>query len=484
MKLRYVCKQVFRLAGLSTVVGRVLLALAGHSLASDREVVVNPGDDIQAMVHKSPPGTTFRFKAGTYRAQSIVPKDADSFIGEPGAILSGARLLSGITQQGQYWVAKQHVERSQARGQCADDAPGCVLPEDLFIDGQPLRHQPKVDDVASGRWHMDYDGDQLYLADDPTGHTVELSLARHAFSGSAKNVTIRGLIIEKYANLAQSGAINAGADPGPPGEGWVIEDNEVRFNHGAGIRFGNAAQVLHNNVHDNGQLGIGGSGRNVVVEGNEIAHNNFAGYNFGWEGGGTKFAFTNGLVVRNNTVHDNNGPGLWTDIDNVHVLYENNRTSHNKVAGIFHEISFDAIIRNNIIDEDGFNPKGNGPWFGAGIVVNASGNVEIYGNQVTNCMNGIAAIQPNRGSSKQTGTPYILRGLSVHDNVITQRQGVAAALLADPSLGDAPFTTSNNHFSHNTYRLSDPNCKCYDWARGRRNKGEWQAANQDRDGTW
>lgn len=462
----------------------MVFLLSGSLRAAEREVVLSPGDDIQLMVQKSPPGTTFRIKAGTYRAQSIMPKDGDAFIGEPGAILSGAKLISGFTQQGQYWVARLHVDRSPARGQCADEAPGCIFPEDLFIDDQPLRHQPKVEEVAPGKWHMDYDGDRLYLADDPTGRKVEISLARHAFSGAVKNVTIQGLIIEKYACLAQSGAIQGGADPGPSGEGWIIENNEVRFNHGAGIHFGNAMRVLHNNVHDNGQIGVGGSGSNVLVEGNEIARNNYAGYNFSWEAGGTKFAFTNGLVVRNNWAHDNNGPGLWTDIDNVNVLYENNRTAHNKVAGIFHEIGFDAVIRNNNIEEDGFNPRASGPWFGAGIVVSASGNVQVYGNQVTNCMNGIVAIQAKRGFSKQSGTPYLLHGLSVHDNVITQREGVAAALLADPSFGNAPFSSSNNHFAHNTYHLSDPNCKCYDWARARRNTDEWRALGEDRDGTW
>jgi hypothetical protein len=436
------------------------------------------------MVQKSPAGTTFRIRAGTYRLQSIVPKDGDAFVGEPGATLSGAKLVNEFTRQGQYWVAKLHAERSPKRGECAEDAPGCVLPEDVFIEDRPLRHEPQTENVDGGKWHMDYDGNQLYLADDPTGHKVEISLVRHAFSGAASNVTIRNLIVEKYANLAQSGAIQGGPDFGPAGQGWIIENNEVRFNHGAGIRLGDTMRVIRNNVHDNGQIGIGGPGRNVLVEGNEIARNNYAGYNFSWEAGGTKFAFTSGLVVRNNWVHDNNGPGLWTDIDNVNTLYESNRTAHNKGAGILHEISFDVVIRHNTVEEDGFNPRASGPWFGAGIVVNSSGNVQIYGNQVTNCMNGIIAIQAKRGSSKRSERPYLVYDLSVHDNVITQRQGVAAALLADPSFGDAPFTGSNNHFAHNTYRLADSNCKCYDWAGGRRNKDGWRAMGQDRDGSW
>jgi hypothetical protein len=482
-KLNAICNS--RLRVLCGLVCLLIFMSASDFRAADRQIVVKPEDDIEALVQKSSPGTTFRVQAGLYRLQSVSPKDGDSFIGEPGSVLSGAKLLSEFTRQGRFWVAKVHAERSESHGQCDEDAPGCVFPEDVFIDDRPLRHDPSAESLTAGKWHMDYDGDRLYLADDPTGHKVEISLSRHAFYGGAKNVTIRGLIVEKYANLASRGAIHVGADPGHAGEHWVIQDNEVRLNHGAGIRFGHKTQVLHNRVHDNGQLGIAGSGVNALLEGNEIAHNNYAGYRSGWEAGGTKFAFTEGLVVRNNYVHDNNGPGLWTDIDNVNTLYENNRTTRNKSAGIAHEISYDAVIRNNTVEDDGFNPHGNErPWWGGGILVIASSKVEVYGNHVTNCMNGIVAVQAKRGPSKRLGTPYVVRDLYVHDNIITQKDGFAAALTVNFSFGDAPFTTWNNRFDHNTYRLSNPNGKYYEWGGVRRNKVEWRAAGQDRDGTW
>ena len=78
----------------------------------------------------------------------------------------------------------------------------------------------------------------------------------------------------------------------------------------------------------------------IVVEGNEIAYNNEAGFNPEWEAGGTKFWATTNLVVRNNHVHHNFGPGLWADNDNVGALYEGNIVEDNDWAGIFHEISY------------------------------------------------------------------------------------------------------------------------------------------------
>ena len=57
--------------------------------------------------------------------------------------------------------------------------------------------------------------------------------------------------------------------------------------------------------------------------------------------------------MRDNHVHHNEGPGLWTDIDNIHTLYEGNLVEHNANVGIFHEISYDAVIRNNIVRDNG-----------------------------------------------------------------------------------------------------------------------------------
>ena len=51
-----------------------------------------------------------------------------------------------------------------------------------------------------------------------------------------------------------------------------------------------------------------GIGNNILVQGNEIAHNGFwAGVDPYWGAGGFKFTQTDGLVVRDNYSHNNNG---------------------------------------------------------------------------------------------------------------------------------------------------------------------------------
>jgi hypothetical protein len=441
-------------------------------------VVINPGDDIQTAVNNTATGTTFFLRAGVYQLQSIEPKDNDTFIGELGAVLSGARQLS-VIWDGNYWVALgQTQQQMEKTGVCRQSSPRCNYAEDLFLDDVALQQVSSLAQVTSGKWFFDYSAGKIYMWDNPTGRKVETSVAAHAFFGNEANVTIQNLVIEKYANPAQSGAIHgAFVGPGPRSTGWVIKNCTVRLNHGSGIWLGEAMQVLNNLVHHNGQIGVSGGGSSILVDSNEIAYNNNAGYDWSWEAGGTKFVGTTNLIVRGNYVHDNDGPGLWTDINNTGTLYENNRTVANKVAGILHEISFSAVIRNNTVESDGFTPDGSSFLFGAGILVSDSNDVEIYGNTVSNCMNGIGAIHANRGS------PYLVQNLYVHDNLITQSSGLAAGIVRSAVSDTTVFTSLNNRLQGNTYKLG-ADAKYYDWMGAARSRYEWQGYGLDTTGTW
>jgi parallel beta-helix repeat protein len=218
----------------------------------------------------------------------------------------------------------------------------------------------------------------------------------------------------------------------------------------------------------------GGTG--IIIEGNEIAHNNTDGYDPYWEAGGTKFLRTTDLVVRNNHVHDNHGPGLWTDSNNVRTLYESNIVNGNFGPGIFHEISYSGTIRNNMVENNGF---GFTRWLdGAGILVNSSSDVEVYGNTVRNNNDGIAGVQTARGSGDFG--PYELRNLWVHDNVVTLNSGNTGVVT---NLSDtAVFSSRNNRFDRNTYSTNGID-RPFEWMNGRRTWAEWVAYGLDTGGS-
>jgi hypothetical protein len=233
----------------------------------------------------------------------------------------------------------------------------------------------------------------------------------------------------------------------------VIRDNEVRLNCGVGISVGSGTEVLGNNVHDNGEMGVGAVGRGILFQGNEIAANGFwSGIDVYWEGGGSKFAETDGLIVRGNFVHHNHGYGLWTDINNIDTLYEGNRVGHDTGSGTNHEISYDAVIRNNTLVGNG---AGFSVWlWGAGIQVQNSSNVEIYGNFVdmTEGGNGIALIQQARGTGDHG--PWVTHGNHVHDNVVVSRTPDHASIGATADFDEPGLLAGGNLFDHNEYRVT------------------------------
>jgi parallel beta-helix repeat protein len=305
---------------------------------------------------------------------------------------------------------------------------------------------------------------------------------RYAFergnSPYPNNVVVKGLIIQHYAPPEQQGAILAGGpQPDQKTTGWVVQNCEVRYNATGGIRTGDKTKVIGNFVHHNGQLGIMGSGDSVLVQNNEISYNNYQNlYPFGIALGGGKFVNTRWLTVQGNKVHDNQGNGLWTDIGNRYALIENNVVEANSGAGIIHEISYDATIRNNTARKNGF---ARGWVTGAGILISASANVEVYGNTVTGNKQGIVGIQQKR---VHAGIDYStnLKNLNVHDNTVQVAIGGVSGI---SSISNLSFTSRNNRYVHNSYDIGT-DLKPFSWMNSKRTKSQWQSYGNDVTGTF
>ncbi|MDX2149519.1 MAG: right-handed parallel beta-helix repeat-containing protein [Bryobacteraceae bacterium] len=425
-------------------------------------IEIHPGTDIQAAVNSRPEGTRFILKAGVHRLQSVVPKNRNIFSGEPGAVMSGAKVLTQWIPEGAFWYAPgQSQQGGLSNGECAVGYPRCRNVEDLFLNNAPLRHVGSKGELGPGKWFFDYNADRIYVGENPAGKTAETSVTRYAFRGFAVDVVIEGLIVEKYASPAQQGAI--GGDQVPPA-GWIVRNNEVRWNHGLGIKVGTRGKMLNNFVHHNGQMGINiGNGENQLVEGNELSYNNWAGYHMGWEAGGSKFSYTKNLVVRGNYAHHNNGGGLWTDIDNIDTLYENNRITDNAGTGLSHEISYDCIIRNNVIERNGVGA----PWlWGAQIQIQNSQGCEVYNNTVRTDArggNGLALIQQNRGYGGYG--PYLTMNNYVHHNTVIH-DGNSAGNGAVADFQNGSFFNQNNRFDYNTYRVKSLSNRNWAWFDG------------------
>ena len=144
---------------------------------------------------------------------------------------------------------------------------------------------------------------------------------------------------------------------------------------------------------------------------------------------------------------------MWTDINNIHTLYEDNVVVHNTINGISHEISYDAIIRNNTLFGNGYGDTRGWGW-GSEINIQNSQNVEVYGNRVemTGGGNGIVMIQQNRGSG--TFGTYTTTGNQIHDNIIVDHDG-HGYIGGFADYNQSGMLNGGNTWSNNQYFMSD-----------------------------
>jgi hypothetical protein len=207
-------------------------------------------------------------------------------------------LLANFTHEGRYWVSNVNVRQRPKQGECAPGYETCNIPEGVFISDRPLVPVLTKEAVDVGRFYIDFRSAKIYLADDRNQGEVEIAAAVFAFS-SATNVLIRNIIVEKYSNSAQTGAIN-----GRSAASWSIEIVEARWNSGAGISMGSGSHVRWGDVHHNGQIGIVGNDEKLDIDNNVIWANNTRGFNFKWEAGGVKRGLSDGGAVSRNGIDD------------------------------------------------------------------------------------------------------------------------------------------------------------------------------------
>ncbi len=288
--------------------------------------------------------------------------------------------------------------------------------------------------------------------------------ANEAFYSYANGVQIIGIEIRDYEPGDWRGAISG------MGGDWLVENCDIHHNRTAGIWLENGDPVVRgNHLHHNDRSGLSVRYTNGgLVENNEISYNNYRDlWEWGIEAGGGKMWSNDGLILRGNWSHHNHGPGLWTDHDNINIIYESNLIEDNHANGIFHEISYDAIIRNNTIRRNGFD---HAAWmWGGGIVIASSQNVEVYGNTLEDNYNGVAMTRQNRGSGSHG--EWTLRNNNVHNNTIINSGNTGAAT----DVGNNDIYYANIQFEGNTY----VGASGWFWFNGEVSWSEWNGYGHD-----
>lgn len=238
---------------------------------------------------------------------------------------------------------------------------------------------------------------------------------QHAVVVSADDVEIAGLTVSRVANPAQDGAVRA----------WDVSrftfrDGTITDSAGACISVARGADstIAGSTLARCGQEGIHATlADRLSVRDNRIVGNNPAGaFDPEWEAGGAKVTRSTGVVFEHNEVADNDGPGIWCDIDCRDLVVRDNRVSANSRAGIQVEISDGALVTDNAVWENGW-AKSDWGW-GAGILVSSSKDVLVDSNVVAWNADGIVIVSQDRDDA-----PGAITGDRTSGNLVASEAG-------------------------------------------------------------
>jgi parallel beta-helix repeat protein len=343
------------------------------------------GRKLQSLVDEAPPTSIVNVPACVYRETVTLNKPV-ALIAQPGAEIRGSDVWSDWSRRDGLWV-HGGLPPLGGGGECLEGRD-CQPPYQVFLDGTALERvggRPSAGQFAVR-------GSEVRLADDPTGRTVEVSTRGRWITGRADDVRIEGFRMRHAANPAQNGALNTDGR-----SRWTVARNVLSDAHGPIVSLqGGAGHVLRDNdVSRSGQLGVHGTdASDVLVQGNRIHDNNLAGFDPVWEAGGLKMTVMSRLTLTGNEVSDNDGWGLWCDIDCRDTTISANRVHHNTRVGISYEISRRGTIVNNVVWENGLDAAGWGR--GAGIICQNCTATTIADNLVAWCPDGITVVEQER----------------------------------------------------------------------------------------
>lgn len=353
------------------------------------------------------PGDVVVVRGGVYR-ETVEPQEGGSapdrriaYIAYPGedVIVTGADPANdGWTRHSGLWK-RSYTQSLRAYG---DEE---FRRELIVVDGQVLEPVYDREAVREGTFFVegsDENPQALYMLPHGdlslTGRKIEIGRRHPLFSpaggkcGSPEQVGylhVVGFTFRHAVNRAQWGAVCAG------GEGSLFEENTIEWTNGLGIDISGRQHTFRaNQVVHNGQMGFGGSCDGCLLTGNVSSYNNWKHHNAFWEAGGGKFVRTKNTVIRHHTAENNEGPGIWFDIENEDNTIEYSRIAGNWVAGILLELAtVGTLVRRNLIVDTRFHG-----WSGSGLLAQAaSHNVIVHNTFAHNDGSGVwIRLDPDR----------------------------------------------------------------------------------------
>ena len=205
---------------------------------------------------------------------------------------------------------------------------------------------------------------------------------------------------------------------------------------GDGLNYygGDGSFLKNNDIHDLYfgfySAGIG----HIVVENNIISNSGHYGFD--------PHTGTHDMIVRNNTLYDNNGTAIICSLNCYNILIENNKVHDNSGDGItFSRNMTKSIVRNNIVYNE---PKG--------IYVSESHGNQVYNNAISKSEDGIHVSTSsgnkifNNTITDSTSSDILIKNGS-SENTFSNNKIISSTSQGLRIIQDS--TSTNNAFSNN-----------------------------------
>jgi hypothetical protein len=236
----------------------------------------------------------------------------------------------------------------------------------VFIDGRPLQSAGWEGELDTNRFYINYEEGCVYIANNPSNHTVEITSRDFAIIRTTKpahgqapdrhGLTIKGITFTQYASRAieiEGSEPEAVADPSAFGKDVVGSTFEnVTITHCsrvAGYFRGDKTVFRHCLISDTGTEGLFlMASSDCLLENNIFARNNVWNLTGYYPAAVKIFNQTRRVVCRDNLITDQpHSNGVWYDVGNHDAVFVNNRVE-NCLAGFFFEISHGAVCASNV----------------------------------------------------------------------------------------------------------------------------------------